>query len=107
MVTEGSSNVDYINGIEYDWPVIGRLSKGSRIATTISAAQGAGRAKFWVEFESNWFIRGYLIESPDGTQCMIHQVEDRGNKTAYLLSIANSTSSSASLAATQLLQNTT
>lgn len=106
-ITEGMGNLQSINGIEYDWPVIGRLTKGNRVAKTINSAQGAGRAKFWVEYETNWFVKGYLIESPNGTQCRIVQTEDRGNTTAYLLEIASSTSSSATVATSELLQGTT
>jgi hypothetical protein len=105
-ITEGAGNMKTINGIEYDWPVIGRMTKGSRVATTILSAQGAGRAKFWIEFESNWFVKGYLIEAPDGTQCLIKGVEDRGNKTAYLVEIASSTNSAATVAITNLAAGT-
>jgi hypothetical protein len=59
FLTEGMGNVKYINDIEYDYPVMGRLNKSVMCVgnSTISATTGGT-----VTFNDRWFVKNYIIE---------------------------------------------
>ena len=58
FLTEGLGNVKYINDIEYDYPVMGRINKSvAAVANTdITVAGGT------VTFAERWFNKNYIIE---------------------------------------------
>lgn len=65
VLTEGMGKVKYTTGIEYDYPVIGRLDKAVK-ALSLSAGNGQNYTVFEVIFEDNWFVKNYVIEAPNG-----------------------------------------
>ncbi len=70
FLTEGMNNVKYINDIEYDYPVMGRLNK-SVMAVSLDAGTGVSHSRFKVTFAERWFVKQYIIESPSGIQARI------------------------------------
>jgi hypothetical protein len=76
FLTEGLGNVRYIEGFEFDYPVMGRLNKAVICTavnggTTGGVVLGAGFATIKLTFAEKWFVRQYIIESPDGIQFRI------------------------------------
>ena len=69
FLTEGLGNIKTIQDIEYDFPVMGRLNR-SVMATDLTGT-GIGHSRFYITFEDKWFVKQYLIESPDGIQARI------------------------------------
>lgn len=59
FLTEGMGNVKYINDVEYDYPVMGRLNKSVLCTdnSTISPTTGGT-----VTFNDRWFVKNYIIE---------------------------------------------
>jgi len=59
FLTEGMGNVKYINDVEYDYPVMGRLNKSVLCVsnTEINAVTGGT-----VTFNDRWFVKNYIIE---------------------------------------------
>lgn len=70
FLTEGMNNVKYINDIEYDYPVMGRLNK-SVMAVSLDAGTGVSHSRFKVTFAERWFVKQYIIESPSGIQARV------------------------------------
>ncbi len=66
FLTEGLGNIKYINSIEYDYPVVGRLNKA--VMCTAVEGTGAGHSILYLTFQEKWFIKQYIVESPDHTQ---------------------------------------
>jgi len=84
FLTEGLGNIHYINGFEYDYPIMGRQNKAVMCTavnggTTAGVSLGAGFANITLTFTEKWFVRQYIIESPDGTQ---FRIMDDGSETA-------------------------
>ena len=69
FLTEGMGNIKEINGIEYDYPVMGRLNKA--VQASAVAGTGIGFSIFTITFKEKWFVRQYIIENPDGKQARI------------------------------------
>ena len=70
FLTEGMNNVKYINDIEYDYPVMGRLNK-SVMAVSLDAGTGVSHSRFKVTFAERWFVKQYIIENPAGIQARV------------------------------------
>ena len=70
FLTEGVGAVNYINDIEYDYPVMGRLNKTVRASAKVSGT-GVNFTRFKVKFDEKWFIKQYIIESEGGIQARI------------------------------------
>ena len=70
FLTEGVGAVNYINDIEYDYPVMGRLNKTVRASSLVSGS-GVNFTRFKVKFDEKWFIKQYIIESEGGIQARI------------------------------------
>lgn len=108
FLTEGLNNVKYINDIEYDYPVMGRLNK-SVTAVSLDAGTGAGHTRFKVTFADKWFVKQYIIESPAGIQARVMEdpVEVAGG-WQYTLQLVTSDAaesvSSADIAGKQFVQ---
>ncbi len=69
FLTEGLGNVKYINDIEYDYPVMGRLNKSViAVSNTLISTTGGS-----VTFAERWFVKNYIIEfgNADNTQVRI------------------------------------
>lgn len=73
FLTEGMGNMKYINDIEYDYPVMGRLNKSVRCvtaSTTITPQSG------YVVFEERWFVKNYIVEFGDTNNTQVRIVGD-------------------------------
>lgn len=72
FLTEGLGNVKYINDIEYDYPVMGRINKSvAAVANTdISVAGGT------VTFAERWFNKNYVIEFGDSNNTQLRITGD-------------------------------
>ena len=62
FLTEGYGNMAYINDVEYDYPVIGRLDKA--VMATALVGTGANFSTVRITFAERWFSPHYIIESP-------------------------------------------
>ncbi len=69
FLTEGMGNIKYINDVEYDFPVMGRLNKA--VALVALAGDGSNHLPFTVTFAERWFSKQYVIEDADGVQMRI------------------------------------
>lgn len=69
FLTEGMGATQYINDIEYDYPVMGRLNKA--LTCTAQTGTGANHQRIVLTFPERWFVRQYIIEDSDGTQLRI------------------------------------
>ena len=58
FLTEGMGNVRYINDVEYDYPVMGRLNKAVMCITNTELSSISGT----VTFKDRWFVKNYIIE---------------------------------------------
>ena len=70
FLTEGFGNVKYINDVEYDYPVMGRMNKSVQCVALIQGT-GVAHSRFKLEFKEKWFVRQYIIEFPTGFQMRI------------------------------------
>jgi hypothetical protein len=70
FLTEGQGKVKYINDIEYDYPVMGRLNKAVRASALVSGT-GVNFTRFKVRFDDKWFIKQYIIENENGIQARV------------------------------------
>lgn len=61
MLTEGNNNLRYTKGIEYEYPVIGRLKRISK-ALTLVAGTGENHTRFRVIMDNKQFAKSFLIE---------------------------------------------
>jgi len=79
FLTEGLGNIKYIQDTEYDYPVMGRLNK-SVMAVSLEAGTGVGHTRLKVKFAEKWFVKQYIIESPEGLQFRVMEdpVEGQG-----------------------------
>jgi len=59
----------YINDVEYDYPVMGRMNKA--LECLAQSGTGANHTRVKLTFNERWFVRQYIIEAPDGTQLRI------------------------------------
>jgi hypothetical protein len=73
FLTEGMGNVKYINDVEYDYPVMGRLNKSVLCvdASTNITPQGGT-----VTFADRWFVKNYIIEFGDTNNTQVRIVGD-------------------------------
>lgn len=69
FLTEGLGNTKYVDGIEYDYPVMGRLNKAVQLIAV--KGTGIGHSKFKAEFKEKWFNTQYMIMAVDGTTARI------------------------------------
>lgn len=76
FLTEGMGNVKYIEDIEFDYPVMGRLNKAV-LAVALSGT-GIGHSRFKITFAEKWFVKQYIIQSPDGIQARIMEEPTEG-----------------------------
>ena len=88
FLTEGTGAVKYINDIEYDYPVMGRLNKAVRSSSLVSGS-GANYTRFKVAFDSKWFIKQYIIESENGIQARVmdEPYENASGQWVYTLQL--------------------
>jgi hypothetical protein len=77
FLTEGMNNVKYINDIEYDYPVMGRINKAVQ-ATALVSGTGENYTRFVVNFAEKWFVRQYIVENPYGLQARIMEDPKEG-----------------------------
>lgn len=75
VLTEGTGNVIYTKGIEYEYPVIGRLNMAVR-ALSLSSGTGENHSRFKVIFEKKWFIKNYIIEAGSITKWQARIMEE-------------------------------
>ena len=68
-LTEGMGATKYINDVEYDYPVMGRMNKA--LECLAQSGTGANHTRIKLTFNERWFVRQYIIEAPDGTQLRI------------------------------------
>jgi len=69
FLTEGMGATKYINDVEYDYPVMGRLNKA--VECTAQSGLGGNHTRIKLTFPERWFIRQYILEAPDGTQVRV------------------------------------
>jgi hypothetical protein len=69
FLTEGMGATNYINDIEYDYPVMGRLNKALQCVG--QSGTGANHSRIELTFPERWFVRQYIIEDSEGTQLRI------------------------------------
>jgi hypothetical protein len=69
FLTEGMGATKYINDVEYDYPVMGRLNKA--VECTAQSGTGGSHTRIKLTFPERWFIRQYILEAPDGTQVRV------------------------------------
>ncbi len=69
FLTEGMGATKYINDVEYDYPVMGRMNKA--LECLDQSGTGANHTRIKLTFNERWFVRQYIIEAPDGTQLRI------------------------------------
>ena len=69
FLTEGMGATKYINDVEYDYPVMGRLNKA--VECTAQSGTGGNHTRIKLTFPERWFIRQYILEAPDGTQVRV------------------------------------
>lgn len=73
FLTEGMGNVKYINDVEYDYPVMGRLNKSVVcVGNTQITATGGGT----VTFNDRWFVKNYIIEFGDAANTQLRITAD-------------------------------
>lgn len=92
FITEGMNRVEEINGIEYEYPVIGRMDKAEAIAEDYSGPSnpGIGFTEFKVKFATNWLKRQYVIRSPKGVMARVQEDPIRsGNSWEYTLQLTS------------------
>lgn len=108
FLTEGQGAIKYINDIEYDYPVMGRINKTVESSSKVSGS-GVNFTRFKVKFNEKWFIKQYIIESEEGIQArvMTDPVESDGG-WVYTLQLvtadANDSVSSANCAGKKWVQ---
>ncbi len=72
FLTEGMGNVEGLNDIQYEYPVIQRLDKVEAVAiTNAGSTEGENHQYFKLRFKSAWFKRQYIIESPGNVQARV------------------------------------
>lgn len=98
FLTEGLNNVKYINDVEYDYPVMGRLNK-SVIASAL-VGDGASHSRFKVTFAEKWFVKQYIVESPAGIQMRVMEdpIETQGGWQYTMQLVTSDASDSVSAA---------
>jgi hypothetical protein len=69
FLTEGMGATNYINDIEYDYPVMGRLNKALQCVG--QSGTGINHSRIELTFPERWFVRQYIIEDSEGTQLRI------------------------------------
>jgi hypothetical protein len=69
FLTEGMNNVKELNDIEYDYPVMGRLTKA--VMAVAVKGNGIGGSRVYLTFPEKRFVKQYIIESSDGLQLRI------------------------------------
>ncbi len=63
-----------INGFEYEFPIMGEIDRNEIISSSsyVPGDQpGKGHQTFKIMFQSNWFKRGFVLESPGEVQVRI------------------------------------
>lgn len=65
FLTEGMGKYSYVQDVQYDYPVIGRLSKAVACTALISG-NGSNFTNVQLAFEHKWFNKHYIIEAPQG-----------------------------------------
>lgn len=74
FITEGSGQVQTLNDIQYNYPVIGKLNKAVALSkTNTDLKPGIGFSQFELTFPERHFVRQYVIISPLGFQARIMQ----------------------------------
>ena len=58
-LTEGMGATKYINDVEYDYPVMGRMNKA--LECLAQSGQGANHTRIKLTFAERWFVRQYII----------------------------------------------
>lgn len=73
FLTEGMGNVKYINDVEYDYPVMGRLNKSVLcVDASLSITPQGGT----VTFADRWFVKNYIVEFGDTNNTQVRIVGD-------------------------------
>lgn len=83
FLTEGFGNVKYINDVEYDYPVMGRMNKSVKCIALVQGT-GVAHSRFKVEFAEKWFVRQYIIEFPTGIQMRIMEDPYEGTNGGWV-----------------------
>lgn len=86
FLTEGLGRVKYINDVQYDYPVMGRINKAV-LATRLLAGNGLGHTRFKVEFAEKWFVRQYIIENPYGLQMRVMEDPYEGSNGGWVYTL--------------------
>lgn len=88
--SKSNAKVKELNDIQFEYPVMSRLTKAIVVATTNTDVDaGAAHAQFTLEFTDNWAKQNYLIESPLGVQAVIlgPPVKTASGSWAYTLQL--------------------
>lgn len=101
FLTEGMKNVKRMNNIEYRYPVMGRMDKA--VMATGLTGSGIGHSRFKIIFAEKWFVRQYIIESPDGLQARIMEDPVETDEGWEYTCQLNTTDSTASVTATDVV----
>lgn len=89
FLTEGVGNIHYIQDVEYDYPVMGRINKA--VVAVSATGDGSNYQPFTIVFKDKWFIKDYLIEGPGNKQArIIGQPEQVPGGWRYTLQSASS-----------------
>ncbi|HAH23896.1 MAG TPA: hypothetical protein DCL77_09075 [Prolixibacteraceae bacterium] len=94
FLTEGIGHIKYINDIEYDYPVMGRLNKAVT-ALKLIAGNGIAHSRFKVGFAEKWFVKQYIIENPSGLQMRIMEDPYEGDGGLWIYTVQLITTDSA------------
>jgi hypothetical protein len=78
FLTEGMGNVKYINDVEYDYPVMGRLNKSVMCVGSSANITPSGGT---LTFAEKWFVKNYIIEFGDTNNTQVRIVNDGVNDT--------------------------
>lgn len=70
FLTEGLGNVKYVNDVQYDYPIMGRIQKAVQ-ATRLVRGNGANYTRFEMAFPERWFNKHYVLENPNGVQARV------------------------------------
>lgn len=86
FLTEGIGRIKYISDVQYDYPVMGRINKAV-LATKLLSGTGVNHSRFRVEFTEKWFVKQYIIESPEGIQMRVMEDPYEGTNGGWVYTL--------------------
>ena len=82
----GKGTRQEIDDVQYTYPVMGRDEKASVVAVngaSVGDKKGKGNAKFIITFTDNWIKRYYVIQSTNGIQLYVHEINPSETSDGY------------------------